>query len=66
MRVVNLVREGAYRFHGITDTTINHGEGWHFIQLGKYIERACNLCLFCWMRISRWRRMRTIWIGWGC
>src|SRR5450631_529225 len=33
MQVVNLVREGAYRFHGITDTTINHGEGWHFIQL---------------------------------
>ncbi|HEY8715767.1 MAG TPA: alpha-E domain-containing protein [Candidatus Acidoferrum sp.] len=45
MRVVNLVREGAYRFYGITDTTINHGEGWHFIQLGKYIERACNLSL---------------------
>ncbi|MEQ1472956.1 MAG: alpha-E domain-containing protein, partial [Candidatus Acidiferrum sp.] len=45
MRVVNVVREGAYRFHGITDTTINHGEGWHFIQLGKYIERACNLSI---------------------
>ena len=45
MRIVNIVREGAYRFYGITDTTINHGEGWHFIQLGKYIERACNLSI---------------------
>ena len=41
MRVVTLVREGSYRFNGITATTINHDEAWHFIQLGKYIERAC-------------------------
>src|SRR6202022_1499260 len=45
MRLVSLGREGSYRFHGITDTTMNHGEGWHFIQLGKYIERACNLSI---------------------
>src|SRR5208282_495353 len=45
MRVVSLVREGSYRFNGITAATINHDEAWHFIQLGKYIERACNLCL---------------------
>ena len=45
MRVVSLVREGSYRFNGITAATINHDEAWHFIQLGKYIERACNLCV---------------------
>ncbi len=45
MRIVSLVREGSYRFHGITDGTMNHDEGWHFIQLGEYIERACNLCI---------------------
>jgi uncharacterized alpha-E superfamily protein len=44
MRVVSLVREGSYRFNGITAATLNHDEAWHFIQLGKYIERACNLC----------------------
>jgi uncharacterized alpha-E superfamily protein len=27
-------------FAGITDSTMRHGEGWHFIQLGRYIERA--------------------------
>jgi uncharacterized alpha-E superfamily protein len=45
MRVVDLVREGSYRFSGITSATLNHDEAWHFIQLGKYIERACNLCV---------------------
>jgi len=34
------VREGAYLFHGIIDSTMSHGDGWHFIQLGRYIERA--------------------------
>jgi uncharacterized alpha-E superfamily protein len=34
------VLEGAYLFHGITDATMSHGEGWQFIQLGRYVERA--------------------------
>ncbi len=38
-----MFREGMYRFRGVTASTMNHGEGWHFIQVGKYIERACNL-----------------------
>src|ERR1700723_3711643 len=45
MRVVSLIREGSYRFNGISAATMNHDEAWHFIQLGKYIERACNLCV---------------------
>ena len=45
MRVISLVREGSYRFSGISAATMNHDEAWHFIQLGKYIERACNLCV---------------------
>ncbi len=28
-------------FRGITDSTITHGEGWEFIQLGRYLERTC-------------------------
>jgi uncharacterized alpha-E superfamily protein len=43
LRLVAAVREGSYKFHGVTDATMNHGEGWHFIQLGKYMERACSL-----------------------
>ncbi|HYW43208.1 MAG TPA: alpha-E domain-containing protein [Bryobacteraceae bacterium] len=43
MRLVAAVREGSYQFHGMTDATMNHGEGWQFIQLGKYMERSCAL-----------------------
>ena len=45
MQVVSLVHEASYRLNGITAATMNHDEAWHFIQLGKYIERACNLCV---------------------
>lgn len=30
----------CHQFHGTTNATLTHGEGWHFIQVGKYIERA--------------------------
>jgi uncharacterized alpha-E superfamily protein len=40
-----LVMEGAYLFHGITDATMSHGEGWQFIQLGRYVERAETLTM---------------------
>ena len=43
LRLVAAVREGAYQFQGVTAGTMNHGEGWHFIQLGKYMERSCSL-----------------------
>ena len=34
------VKEGAHLFQGITDATMNHGEGWQFIQVGRHMERA--------------------------
>ncbi len=34
------VIDSIYRFEGVTDATMSRGEGWHFIQLGRYIERA--------------------------
>jgi len=34
------VKEGAHLFQGITDATMTHGEGWYFIQAGRYLERA--------------------------
>jgi len=36
------VKQGAHLFQGVSDSTMNRGEGWHFIQLGQYIERAGN------------------------
>jgi uncharacterized alpha-E superfamily protein len=35
-----VVKEGSHLFQGITDSSMNHGEGWQFIQLGRFIERA--------------------------
>lgn len=34
------IRSGSHLFQGITDATMTHGEGWDFIQVGKFIERA--------------------------
>jgi uncharacterized alpha-E superfamily protein len=34
------VKEGSHLFQGITDSTMNHDEGWQFIQVGRYLERA--------------------------
>jgi uncharacterized alpha-E superfamily protein len=32
--------EAVHQFQGVTDSTMSHGEGWQFIQVGRYIERA--------------------------
>ena len=34
------ILEGSFQFIGVTDATMTHGEGWDFIQLGKFVERA--------------------------
>lgn len=39
------VNEGVHLFHGITDSTMNHGEGWYFVEAGRFIERAISLTL---------------------
>ncbi|HMN30981.1 MAG TPA: alpha-E domain-containing protein, partial [Caldilineaceae bacterium] len=34
------VKNGSHLFQGITDSTLSHGQGWQFIQLGRFLERA--------------------------
>jgi uncharacterized alpha-E superfamily protein len=34
------VMEAIHQFQGVSDSTMSHGEGWQFIQVGRYIERA--------------------------
>jgi len=36
------VKEGVQLFQGITDSTMNHNEGWYFIRVGRFIERASS------------------------
>jgi len=40
------VREGSHLFQGITDATMNHNQGWYFIQIGRYLERLLALITF--------------------
>ena len=32
--------DGIHLFKGVSDTTMIHGQGWQFIRLGRYLERA--------------------------
>src|SRR5271155_3389305 len=32
--------DGVHLFQGVTDTTLSHGEGWQFLQVGRFLERA--------------------------
>lgn len=34
------VQEGSFLFQGVTDATMSHGEGWHYLQLGRFLERT--------------------------
>jgi len=38
--VCRTVIEGIHLFQGITDATMGHGEGWQYLQAGRFIERA--------------------------
>ncbi len=36
----NRVIAGSHLFQGITHSTMTHGEGWHFMRIGRLLERA--------------------------
>ena len=38
-RFLHRVRDAAQGFAGVTDATLMHGEGWLFLQLGRFLER---------------------------
>lgn len=42
-RFYHSINQEAYRLQGITDARISRDQGWHFIQLGRYIERAAEV-----------------------
>jgi len=47
------VQEGAHLFQGVTDATMSHGEGWHYIQLGRYVERTDAVARLIGSHLSR-------------
>lgn len=38
--VLQSILDGIHLFKGVSDTTMIHGQGWQFIRLGRYLERA--------------------------
>jgi uncharacterized alpha-E superfamily protein len=38
--ICRTVIAGIHLFQGITDATMGHGEGWQYLQAGRFIERA--------------------------
>jgi uncharacterized alpha-E superfamily protein len=38
--VLGSLIDAIHLFKGVSDTTMIHGQGWHFIRLGRYLERA--------------------------
>lgn len=34
------IRQASYLFEGIAETTMSRGEEWHFLKLGRHLERA--------------------------
>ena len=38
--IFRLVIDGIHLFDGVTDETMGHGEGWQYLQLGRFLERA--------------------------
>lgn len=34
------IKEGVHLFHGITEATLRQDEGWHFLRIGRFLERA--------------------------
>lgn len=39
-RFCETVRFGSHRFHGVTDDTLPHDDGWYFLKMGNALERA--------------------------
>ncbi len=61
------IKAGSHIFQGITDSTMSHGEGWHFIQLGRFIERAIAISSlldahFALLENGTFDYLR--WVGW--
>lgn len=39
-RFCDAVKFACHRFHGVTDATLPHDEGWEFLRVGRSLERA--------------------------
>ncbi len=61
------VKQGSHLFQGITDATMTHGEGWHFIQIARYLERAQQTARLLAVQIPRMAKHQGVlnYLEWG-
>ena len=64
---------GSHRFHGVTDATLPHDEGWDFLRIGWALERAEMTARLVDVQYHTllderppWNLCRTIISGWPC
>jgi len=65
MDFLNAVKDGAHLFEGLTDSTMSHGEGWQFIQIGRYLERAVNTAVLAGVHFEDFQAAGTLEAGSG-
>lgn len=57
------VKESAHLFQGVTDSTMIHTEGWHYIQIGRSIERAAATATMLEVHFDEQAAVRDAGIG---
>ncbi len=72
-RFCDTIKFGCHRFHGVSDDTLPHDEGWQFLQLGRALERAEMTARIVDVEYhnlvetqDRQENSRTIISGWRC
>ena len=59
--------EGVHLFAGVTDATMGHGEGWQYLQAGRYLERAGATAALVDLLLprgrARWPPNHGEWVG---
>lgn len=56
----NEIKMGIHLIQGVTDSTIIHSEGWHFIQIGKYLERASSKAMLLEVFLARTASLNVV------
>jgi uncharacterized alpha-E superfamily protein len=64
--ICRMAIEGVHLFSGVTDATMSYGEGWQYLQAGRYLERAgatAALVDLYFREDERWPPNHSEWVG---
>src|SRR3954468_22350528 len=63
--VSRLAIDGVHLFTGITDATMGHGEGWQYLQVGRYLERASSIAVLIDLHFQAASELPASHVGWA-